>query len=103
MHQVYHLDGKTDPQSLNQAVRWIVTKEEHAAKIISTVSEYFLTQKMKAIPAKSDTSAYNAYLEKLAAHHAVLVAAMKAKQTMDTKAAEALMAAIEDMSATGGY
>jgi hypothetical protein len=31
------------------------------------------------------------------------VAAMKAKQTTDTKAAEALLQAIEGMIATGGY
>ena len=39
MHQVGHLAGKSDAQSMNQAVRWINTKEEHAAKIITTVAE----------------------------------------------------------------
>jgi len=34
------------PQALNQSTRWIVTKEEHATKIIDTVSTYFLTQKV---------------------------------------------------------
>jgi len=103
MHQVGHLEGKTDAQSINQQVRWIVTKEEHASKIITTVSEYFMTQKLKGIPAKSDTAAYAAYLENLAAHHAVLVAAMKTKQTVDEQAAVALLQAIEEMIIAGKY
>ena len=49
---------------------------------------------MKAIPAKG-TAGYADYLEKLAVHHAVLVAAMKAKQNVDEKTAEALVAAIQ--------
>jgi nickel superoxide dismutase len=81
---------------LNQATRWINTKEEHACKIISTVSEYFMTQKMKVIPAKG-SSEYAAYLDKLAAHHAVLVAAMGCKQNVDMKTAEKLVAAIQAM------
>ena len=103
MHQVGHLQGKTDAQSINQQVRWINTKEEHASKIIAVVSEYFMTQKLKGIPAKSDTAAYAAYLEVLAAHHAVLVAAMKTKQTVDDAAAVALLKAIEEMIIAGKY
>ena len=34
MHQVNHdLAGKADPQSINQATRWVMTKEEHANKV----------------------------------------------------------------------
>ena len=98
-----------------------MTKEDHASKIITVVGEYFLTQKMKAIPSPDDKEAYQAlvaaplllaysdtaapqeYLEKLAAHHAVLVAAMKAKQSMDMKTAEALQAAIVNMIVVGKY
>ena len=49
--------------------------------MIEVVSEYFLTQKVK--PVSPGTDGYDAYLEKLADHHAVLVAAMKAKQHSD--------------------
>ena len=54
-----------DPQSLNQSVRWINTKE-HASQIITTVSEYFLTQKLKDVGEKDDK--YNDYLIALALH-----------------------------------
>ena len=97
-HQINHLATANDALSLNQATRWVMTKEEHAGKIIPVVSEYFMTQKMKAIPAKG-SDGYPAYLEKLAVHHAVLVAAMKAKQNVDEKTAEALVAAIQVLQA----
>merc|ERR1712216_121659 len=103
MHEVGHIAEKTDAQSLNQSVRWIMTKEEHASKIITTVAEYFMTQKMKTIPPQSDKAAYEAYLATLAAHHAVLVAAMKAKQSTDMKVAEALMDAIVNLISVGKY
>ena len=74
------LAGKSDVQSINQAVRWVMNKDVHAEKIIRTISDYFLTQKLPP-PAASDKKGYAAYLEKLARHHAVMVAAMKCKQS----------------------
>jgi len=84
--------------------RWIATKEDHASKIITTVSEYFLTQKVKPV-AKDDvhyqqyvvavsllsttsndhTHIYiflveRRYCDVLAQHHGVMVAAMKVRQ-----------------------
>ncbi len=76
------LAGKTDAQSQNQMVRWVVNKDQHAQKIISTISDYFLTQRVK--PGQED------YLERLAKHHAVIIAAMNAKQNADVKYAQAL-------------
>jgi nickel superoxide dismutase len=82
-------------QDVNQAVRWINTKEEHASRIIETVALYFLTQKVKEVEAGAD--GYEAYLKSLADHHAVMRAAMKTKQTVDPKAAAALEAAIKKL------
>ena len=65
---IAELAGKTDAQSQNQLVRWVVKKENHAQKIISTISDYFLTQRVKA--SQKD------YVERLKKHHAVIVAAM---------------------------
>ena len=84
-----------DPQSLNQSVRWINTKEQHASQIITTVSEYFLTQKLKDVGEKDDK--YNDYLIALALHHRVMRLAMKAKQSMDPKVADELKHAIEHL------
>ncbi len=76
------LAGKTDAQSKNQLVRWVLNKERHAQNIIATISDYFLTQRVKA--SQED------YVERLKKHHAVIVAAMKAKQNSDMKYAKTL-------------
>ena len=83
--------GENSAQSLNQMVRWINTKEEHASKIITLVSEYCLCQRVKKAEMEEKD-----YVEVLKAHHAVMVAAMKSKQTVDVAAADALDHAIGD-------
>ena len=85
------LAGKTDAQSQNQMVRWVLNKEQHAQNIISTISDYFLTQRVK--------SSQKDYTERLVKHHTVIVAAMKAKQNADGKFAEALTKSIEALAA----
>lgn len=81
------LAGKTDGQSQNQLVRWVMNKERHAQNIIATISDYFLTQRVK--------TSQEDYVERLKKHHAVIVAAMKAKQNSDMKYAQALTQSIE--------
>lgn len=84
---IAELSGKSDPQSQNQLVRWVMNKEQHAQKVIATISDYFLTQRVK--PSQSD------YSERLIRHHAVILAAMKAKQNADAAFADALKKSIE--------
>jgi len=90
MKLIGELAGKTDAQSQNQMVRWVMTKEQHAQKVISTISDYFLTQRVK--------TDQKDYAERLVKHHAVIVAAMKAKQNADGKFGEALAKSIEALS-----
>jgi len=90
--QINELAAKHDNLAINQAVRWINTKEEHASMVIDTISTYLLTQKIK--PVAEGEEGYDDYLKKLAAHHAVMRAAMVCKQTVDPASAEALSQAI---------
>lgn len=90
------LAGKGDAQSWNQAIRWTTTKEDHASSIITIVSEYFLTQKVK--PVAPGAAGYDAYLASLADHHAVMRAAMVTKQTPTTDSVAALNAAIDKLA-----
>ncbi len=85
------LAGKTDAQSLNQSVRWVQNKELHAQRIIETLSNYFLTQRVK--PGQDD------YATRLARHHAVILAAMKAKQKASADAAQVLRESIQALRA----
>lgn len=86
--QITSLSEKSDPQSYNQLVRWVVNKEKHAENIISTISNYFLTQRVN--------SSQEDYQERLVKHHAVIVSAMKAKQNVDIKLIDIL---IQDINA----
>jgi len=71
-----------DPLALNQLTRWINTKEEHACKIITTVAEYCLCQRVKPVGVfKNDAD----YVAALKAHHDLMQAAMKAKQGVDAE------------------
>lgn len=92
MTMIGELAGATSAQDANQLTRWIMNKEDHAANIISIVSEYFLTQKLKAV--EPDDEGYEAYLETLADHHRVMRAAMQAKQNTDLEYVAALRYAI---------
>ncbi|MFQ5415332.1 MAG: superoxide dismutase [Ni] [Phycisphaerae bacterium] len=95
--QIGQLAGQHDAQAFNQAARWVSTKETHATHIIDVVSEYFLTQKVKTVAPGAD--GYDAYLKKLADHHAVMVAAMKTKQNVSASHVHTLQHAIDTLGA----
>jgi nickel superoxide dismutase len=86
MQQIQKLAQKS-PADQNQLVRWITNKEAHADKIQHIVSQYFMTQRIKP--------AQEAYGEKLALLHQMLISAMKCKQTIDVKHVEALRQQLE--------
>jgi len=87
---IAELAGKSDAQSQNQMVRWVMNKEKHAQNIIAAISDYFLTQRVK--PDQKD------YTVRLTKHHAVIIAAMKAKQNADIKYAKTLKESIEALA-----
>lgn len=84
--QINGLASKNDGQSVNQAVRWVTTKEDHATNTQHIVAQYFLTQRIKADKPR--------YAEQLTAAHGVMVAAMKCKQGTNPESGTALKAAI---------
>merc|ERR1719379_2639884 len=88
--QALHQSGKL--QDLHQLVRWINTKEDHATKIMTTLAEYFLAQKVKPELLKHEE-----YHEVLEVHHKVMIAAMKTKQSSELDAVNALDAAIQKL------
>lgn len=94
------LAGKNDAQSWNQAIRWTTTKEDHASHIIQVASEYFLTQKVKPVAAGAE--GYDAYVASVTELHAVMRAAMVAKQTPTADSVKTLDAAIDKLAARWG-
>lgn len=89
--QIAELIKESTPLSTNQATRWIMTKEDHCKNIISTVSEYFMAQRIKL----GDDE--EAYTKTLVAAHTLMQAAMKAKQDPSAEVAEAVKEAIFDL------
>lgn len=77
-------------QDIHQMTRWIKTKEDHAGGVMHTVADYFMAQKLK-----KDLLSKEEYLEVLAMLHAVMVAAMKTKQSSELAAVDALDAALK--------
>jgi nickel superoxide dismutase len=72
--QINELSAADSP-NYNQIVRWVNTKETHATEIQHIVSQYFLTQRIKA--GKEN------YEEHLKMCHAMLTLSMKTKQSLD--------------------
>jgi nickel superoxide dismutase len=90
--------GKASPVNYNQLVRWIDNKEHHADLIQEVVTQYFMAQRVKPADPK-DEAAYASYVRQLSILHAMLVEAMKAKQTTDTGPVEKLKSLVSDFRA----
>ena len=82
-------NGSMTAKDVNQAARWVSTKESHATNTQHIIAQYFLTQRIKA-----DNKAYQ---KQLATAHAVMVGAMKCKQDANPETAKALQKAIYDL------
>lgn len=74
--------SKDPAANAHQLTRWIMNKESHAQAIQETVLNYFLAQRLKTDDPKYD--------EKLKLCHAVIVTAMKCKQSTDAANVEKL-------------
>jgi nickel superoxide dismutase len=93
MTQIRELSA--DPAAnMNQIVRWVATKEEHAQKVQDVVSAYFLTQRVSPVAAGGE--GYEDYLKSLELCHGLLFNAMKCKQTLDASWVEKLRGANAD-------
>lgn len=82
-------EGEITAQKVNQMARWVAAKEDHATKIQNTIAAYFMAQRIKADNKN--------YVKQLTAAHAVMVAAMKCKQSADPETAEMLEKKIFDL------
>ena len=75
MNKISFLSSVNTPQSSQQLIRWVNTKEEHATKTQMILSEYFLTQRVSE---KNEN-----YFKQLSSIHRLIVNSMKCKQVVD--------------------
>lgn len=74
MNEIVSLSGSAQ-NNVNQLVRWVNNKEDHADEFTEIVTYYFLAQRIKPDAPQ--------YTEKLELLHGLMVSAMKCKQTTD--------------------
>lgn len=94
MKEIESLSAQAKP-NMNQIVRWVSNKDQHADELSEIVTYYFMAQRIK-VPSESDTKAYSDYVKKLTLLHRMLVDAMKAKQTTDPANVQELRSLLEE-------
>jgi nickel superoxide dismutase len=94
MKEIERLSAEAKP-NMNQIVRWVQNKEEHADEISHIVSYYFMAQRVK-LPAEGDSKAQSQYVKQLTLLHRMLVYSMKAKQTTDLANVELLKSSLNE-------
>lgn len=87
---ISELTRTTDSKAQDQSVCWIMNKENHAQGISGTISDFFLTQRLKA--------SQDDYAHRLQKHNAVVVAAMRTKQDADMAVVDELKAAVKSVA-----
>ncbi len=96
MAKIREFEAPESAQAVNQAVRWVNTKEDHATKTQHVISQYFMTQRIKPVDDLM-SEAGKKYISQLTAAHKVMLAAMKCKQDVKEESADALKKAILDL------
>ncbi len=97
MKEIESLSAQAKP-NMNQIVRWVNNKDQHADELSEIVTYYFMAQRIK-VSSESDAKAYNDYVKKLTLLHRMLVDAMKAKQTTDLANVQDLRSLLEQFHA----
>lgn len=83
-------------RDMNQLIRWVNTKEDHARHIQTIVSDYFLTQRIKF--KDPDHEEREKYIQQTTVLHQLLVAAMKCRQTVDESNCDNVITLIDKFS-----
>lgn len=92
--EIEELSSQAKP-NMNQIVRWVNNKENHADEIAEIVTYYFMAQRVK-LPPRNDANASKEYVKKLTVLHQILVYSMKAKQSTDMANVERLQAGLAE-------
>jgi nickel superoxide dismutase len=79
-----------DPKkNMNQLVRWVNVKDQHADDTEQIITYYFMAQRIVPVD-KKDAAVYEKYIKQLTLLHEMLVTSMKTKQSTDLANVEKL-------------
>ncbi len=87
--------SESPQDNMNQIVRWVNNKEQHADELTDIVTYYFLAQRIK-VPESARGKEGQTYADQLAVLHQIMVAAMHAKQTTDHQYIEELRSLLKE-------
>ena len=96
MNQINELSIKA-AENMNQLVRWINNKDNHADQFTEIVTYYFLSQRINIVD-MNNIEEFKMYQKKLTLLHQMMVFSMKCKQTTDLKNVEKLKSLVDEFA-----
>lgn len=93
MQKITELSSAKD-KDMNQLVRWIMNKENHAEELSSILTYYFMAQRVKPVENPNEPK-FNAYMQQIQLLHWMLVTTMKCKQSTDLNHIASLRSLLE--------
>src|SRR4030043_498665 len=81
MKSIEELSAQQKP-NMNQIVRWVNVKDEHAEDIAHIAGYYFMAQRIKPAD-KGDAAGHEKYIKQLTLLHEMIIYSTKSKQTVD--------------------
>jgi hypothetical protein len=81
-------------KNMNQLVRWVNNKDNHADEFTEIVTYYFLAQRIK-VKEKQD-AAFTDYQNKVTLLHQMMVYSMKCKQTSNLENVKKLLSLVDE-------
>ncbi len=97
MNQINEL-AEAEKPSVNQQVRWVNNKDDHANAFTEIVTYYFMAQRIK--PVEKEAKGYAKYQSEVELLHQMVVYAMKTKQTTDLAHVEKLRSLVDAFEAS---
>lgn len=94
MNEIKRLSSQED-KNVNQIIRWVVNKDEHAQQFNEIVTYYFMAQRISPVEDESSDE-YEDYMKKLVCTHKMIFYAMKCKQTLDLENVEKLRELVDE-------
>lgn len=95
MNQINELSGDA-AKNMNQLVRWVNNKDNHADEFTEIVTYYFLTQRIKIV--EKNDAAFADYQNKVTVLHQMMVYSMKCKQTTDLENVNKLKSLVDEFA-----
>jgi nickel superoxide dismutase len=77
--------SKEEKKDMNQIVRWVVNKEDHAAELSEIITYYFMAQRIKPVSTAQTAEQKELYTNQITLLHEMLVTTMQSKQSTDLK------------------